>query len=333
MSGLAVWGVHDLASKDEDVPSGCGWYRMVVPMGELARHGWKVRCQPRAPTEEVKDYRLVVGQRFDHFDVMPAWRELARDHRLVYELDDDIWHVLLTNWNAHQTYARADTQDVVEHCIQVADAVQVSTPPLAELVWPLNRNVEILPNMIPAWVLDMQRPRRQQCTIGWIGGASHGEDLQSVADPVRKVLYANRGARLHIMGTDFRPTFGISQTRYTDWVPDPGYFRLIDFDIGLAPLTGHRFNASKSNLKALQYAALGIPVIATDAEPYRDFVIDGETGFLCRSKPQWKARLSELVNDGSLRESMGAKAKAAARAWTIEGNWQRWDEAYRKVLS
>ena len=308
---------------------------MVLPLTELGRHGWDVRltagCEP--DSEEVKTYPLIVGQRFDKFDVMPAWRQLALRHRLVYELDDDIWHVLLTNWNAHQMYARADTQDVVEHCIEVADMVQVSTAPLAELVWPFNKNVEILPNCVPAWVLDVQRPRRQECTVGWFGSASHGEDVQAIAVPVRKVLYANPAVRLHIMGTDFRPTFGISQTRYTGWLPDPDYFRVIDFDIGLCPLADYRFNASKSGLKAMQYMALGIPVIATDAEPYRGVVTDGVNGFLVRSGAQWRDRLNTLIRDGSLREQMGASAKAAARAWTYEGNWQRWDEAYRKVLS
>ena len=330
-----LWAIHDKAEADKDIPSGCGYYRMVLPLTELGRHGWNVRltagCEP--DSQEVKDYPLIVGQRFDKFEVMPAWRKLALRHRLVYELDDDIWHVLLTNWSAHQMYSRADTQDVVEHCIEVADMVQVSTAPLAELVWPFNKNVVILPNCVPAWVLDVQRPRRRECTVGWFGAASHGEDLAGVADPVRKVLYANPGARLHIMGTDFRPTFGITQTRYTDWLPDPDYFRVIDFDIGLCPLADYRFNASKSGLKAMQYMALGIPVIATDAEPYRGIVTDGVNGFLVRSKAQWRDRLSTLVRDGSLREQMGASAKAAARTWTYEGNWQRWDEAYRKVLS
>jgi glycosyltransferase involved in cell wall biosynthesis len=334
MRDLTLWGIHDKADPDKDIPSGCGYYRMVLPLTELGRHGWKVRLAPGTPDDdEIKNYSLIVGQRFDKFDVMPAWRQLARDHRLVYELDDDIWHVLLTNWSAHQTYSRPDTQDVVEHCIQVADMVQVSTAPLAELVWPHNKNVVILPNRVPAWVLDVQRPRRRECTIGWFGAASHAEDLQMVAGPVRKVLHDNPAARLHIMGTWFLPTFGVIGTRYTDWLPDPDYYRAIDFDIGLCPLTGHRFNASKSGLKAMQYMALGIPVIATDAEPYRGVVTDGVNWFLVRSRPQWRARLGELVRDGSLREQMGAAARQAARAWTYEGSWQQWDEAYRTVLT
>ena len=71
---------------------------------------------------------------------------------------------------------------------------------------------------------------------------------------------------------------------------------------------------------------------ASDCEAYRDVITDGETGFLVRDDHQWLKRMSELAADEGLREKMGAAAREAAQAWTIEGNWQKWAEAYTTLF-
>src|SRR5262249_45144987 len=51
------------------------------------------------------------------------------------------------------------------------------------------------------------------------------------------------------------------------------------WDIALAPLADTRFNSFKSDLKWLEYSALGLPVVASDREPYAA-INDGGTGRL-----------------------------------------------------
>ncbi|MFW6311524.1 MAG: hypothetical protein ACOC1K_04740 [Nanoarchaeota archaeon] len=54
----------------------------------------------------------------------------------------------------------------------------------------------------------------------------------------------------------------------------------LNIDIGLAPLLDHDFNNSKSNIKALEYTAAGIPGIYSKMKPYENmknsFKTDGE---------------------------------------------------------
>jgi glycosyltransferase involved in cell wall biosynthesis len=64
----------------------------------------------------------------------------------------------------------------------------------------------------------------------------------------------------------------------------------------------------------MEYAALGIPVIASDREPYRAFVLDGVTGYLVRHEHEWGKRLYELVNDEAMRVEMGAQGPRARAA-------------------
>jgi glycosyltransferase involved in cell wall biosynthesis len=139
-----------------------------------------------------------------------------------------------------------------------------------------------------------------------------------------------------MIGSDFRSAVRHERCGFVPWThittDEPGYFSSLDFDIGLAPVTSSAFNRSKSFLKALEYGARGIPVIASDFEPYSSFVLHGVTGFLVKAGHEWGRYLAELAGDAGLRESMGAKAKEQARSWCIEDGWRKWETAYQSLL-
>jgi len=322
------------AAKMKGGPSGCGWYRIVMPFDELARNGWKASYKAGRPPPAADEYKVVVWQRLDKHAALPDWRRLRLKHRLVFEVDDDVFSVTRVNTQAYGTYSRGDAQDAVTHCAQVADIVTVTTEPLAEVMNEATGrgDVRVLPNCVPGALLTWNRPRdhRYDLIVGWSGGASHGEDIQVIAEPLRDFLDTHPRARMHLVGTDYRETIG-RQGIFTPWIPsgaDLKYYKQIDFDIALCPLVGHKFDQSKSWIKALEAMALGIPVLASDTEPYRPLVIDGVNGYLIRKKSEWGKRLRELAGDKAAREEMGAKARESARAWTIENNWYRWAEVY-----
>jgi glycosyltransferase involved in cell wall biosynthesis len=321
---VKIFGFHD--------DSGCGWYRIKLPLGELASNGNEVKLELGGTGEAARGYEVVIGQRMDKYDALPIWRRLKASARLVYEIDDDVFNVDPVNWMAHRVYSQPVPQDTVIHAAQVADLVTVTTEPLAEVMRAHNPNVVVLPNHIPASLLELQRLRRDRLVVGWAGGASHGLDLAMIAPQVRRFLDRERRAELHLIGTDYGPTFR-RPARFTQWDSDVhGYYANIDFDVGLAPLTDTLFNSSKSAIKALEYAALGIPVIASDVPAYRDFVVDGVTGYLVRHEHEWFKRLRDLANDEAMRTEMGAKAREHAASYTIEEGWRLWETTYSALL-
>ena len=316
-------------------PTGCGWYRVIVPLAELARHGWDTAWRHGVPPPEASGYRIITAQRLDKPKALPVWRRLRMSHRLVYETDDDIFSVPPERW-VHATYPQHVMQEVVQHAAQCADLLTVSTEPLAEVYRARGcREVRVLPNCLPRGVVGMARNRnRRKLVVGWAGGGSHEKDLRMIAEPVRDFLDAHPKAELHLMGSDFSDVIG-RRARFTEWSPADetlDYYRGIDFGIGLAPLTGTRFDQSKSNIKVLEYMALGIPVLASDCEPYRGTVIDGVNGYLIRSHRDWGRRLRELANDPAAREEMGAKAMATAAEHVIDRNWHKWAAVYKELL-
>lgn len=311
------------------------YHRMFQPFRQLARRSRHLVHTPPpsekgTPLPDVPDLLdtavdVYVAQRPAGPQMARLWEAVAGKVARVYEIDDD----LLRAHPSQNIEALSESQKHhVAYLIATADLVTVTTPVLAEVVAQLNPRVVVLPNVIHERVLKMTRQRADRVTVGWGGGSSHLMDVMSVAEPLAGVLAAHPDVDMHWIGNDFSPCVG-RECRYTMWHRDVfRYYAAIDWDIAIAPLADHVFNYSKSWLRALDAAALGVPVIAQDLPPYRDFVIDGVTGYLVRSQDEWRARLTELVNDRAAREEMGAKAREVAAAWTIQEHWRSWEAAY-----
>lgn len=320
---LRILGIED--------GSACGYYRVRLPFDTMRANGHDVQyARDGSALDTDEHFPIVVCQRMGYPGFELKWLKMWRQHKLVWETDDDLWTVDPTNQRAAVVFTPPLLQ-AIESCAATAHLVTVSTEPLAEVMRRFNPNVVVIPNHVDGRIFDIERPRRDRLTIGWAGGDSHLRDWQYVMKPLRRFLDRNPDVDLHVIGQDF--TGGKLRSRWTGWSNDLfDYYRSIDFDIGMAPLEASLFNRSKSHIKALEYAALGIPVIASDSEPYREFVIDGVTGFLVGRQHEWELRLRDLVNDEAMRTEMGAKAREHARNWSMDQGWRLWESAYRTLL-
>jgi glycosyltransferase involved in cell wall biosynthesis len=323
-------------------PDGSGYYRMYLPwkhLGLNARNVYAIpppgrKIDPPTPAE-LEEVDVLAMQRPAFGYGAKMFDRMAGHVARVYETDDD----LLTMETSNSPFTSDPrSPESVRYCLRRAELVTVSTPYLAELYAPYNSNIRILPNMIKAELLDMPRKKRDRVTIGYQGGLSHLIDLCSVQNVLRGVLDAHPDVDMHWIGQDFSPLLydywplNRGRARHTPWCDDVGdYYKAYDFDIAIAPLADCAFNRAKSPLKALEAAARGVPVIATDMEPYREFIRDGETGYLVRTEQEWAKRLADLIHDEQAREEMGAAAKKIAAEYTIQGNWHLWDDAYREA--
>jgi glycosyltransferase involved in cell wall biosynthesis len=64
------------------------------------------------------------------------------------------------------------------------------------------------------------------------------------------------------------------------------------------------------SFKALQYMAVGIPVVARRMAPVSEIGEDEVNGFLVETNDEWYERLQPLVRDADLRRAMGQAAGA-----------------------
>jgi len=334
-----------------DGGSACAWYRMLVPLAELEKHeGFDVTwrrisgslCENPPPIfcygdQDGQD--VVVGQRFYKPDTLSVWRRCNNPvQRTVYELDDDLFTVNRDNLAAFDTFSDPAVQEAVRMHFEYTNTLTVTSEYLGEALREasgVDVPYTVLPNFLPEFVLDLPHDNREgRLRLGWSGGSSHLNDIKIAGEQVRRFIKRNPDWDLFISGTDFRAvvktpaerTFHIPWIHVVDW-PEL-YYRTIDFDIGICPLLDTPFARSKSPIKPLEYAARGIPAIASDVGPYREFIEHGETGFLVKYEHEWLKYLEILANDPDLRDRMGMNAWSKAQAYTIEDNYSLWADAY-----
>jgi glycosyltransferase involved in cell wall biosynthesis len=318
---------------------------MKLPLTELAKRGHEVTFadagddgHPHTITlKDLQGYDVIVAQRWNKHTGLEVWRRARGPYsRLVYELDDDLWNITAENWNAYRLYNQPDIRDAVQHSAEVADLVTVTTGPLAEVMREVagHDRVTVLPNCIPELATRLPRKDRRRPRVGWMGGASHGVDVGQVAAPVRRFLRRFPQWDLQLNATDYRDTFRVPDGRvfFVPWVPvyenPEKFYASIDFDIGLCPLYPTQFSRAKSAVKALEYGARGIPVIATDIEPYREVITHGTDGFLVRRDHEWLTYMSVLARDSELRAKMGEAAREMALRHLISDGADAWEQAY-----
>ncbi len=318
---------------------GCGYYRCYQPLAELRRRGHNVMLPERGmvwlPDADLNagDIDVLAGQLLTGPRGMELWESWAGKTRLVYDIDDDVFS---SDHEGSLWHRLPECRDIAAYLISISDLVTVSVEPLVDVVKRYNSNVAVLPNCVHEDLLKMERPRRERVTVGWAGGTSHLRDFDYVAPMLSKFLAWNPLVDFHFVGADYTPRLKApaGRTRHTQWTPDVwDYYRGVDFDIGLAPLDpASAFARCKSHLKALEYAALGIPVVASANSPYTGFVQHGVTGYLVRHDHEWGRYLRDLVNDEDMRAEMGAAARKLAARWTIQGRYGAWEQAYREVM-
>jgi len=101
-------------------------------------------------------------------------------------------------------------------------------------------------------------------------------------------------------------------------------------------LQDNRFNRSKSNLKMLEAAAVKIPCLASDVQPYREFCSLGGKELewlLCRFNQDWEKKLDRLIQDPLYRNYLGdLMYQTAKQYYDIEVVKQNWHYAMRQAL-
>lgn len=279
---------------------------------------------------------VVVGQRVSKYDeeAQPVigWLQVCRDNDVlsIYEMDDNLFAVPEHN-PSYDWWSREEVQHNMRACITAADMVSVSTEPLAEVVRKINPAVTVIPNYIDDSVLTIPRPHeRDRVVVGWAGSKTHDADFVGIKPQIFNMLFSHPDTVFMTIGADYTTDLPPERRIRKPWVKSVKrtYRHIAEFDIGIAPLANDEFNESKSHIKMLEYAALGIPAIASNTPSYEDFVIHGVTGFLADTPTDWADYLEVLVSDPDLRERMGKAAREHAASYTLQGHIDKYERLF-----
>lgn len=234
--------------------------------------------------------------------------------------------------------ANIHRRDMCRATFGKSDLVTCTTKQLQDVFSKVNKNTVVLPNFIN---LDTYPPGKMmpndKVRIGWQGGVSHFEDLEMLLPIITKTSKKHDIDFCYFgdyrLGKMFEQVRGY---RHEQWVPIDVYpykLKLMNFDIGLAPLVDNSFNRCKSAIKYFEYSAVGTPTIASNIPPYSEVITNMVDGILVNSEEEWSEAITMLIDNQQLRKKLADRAYENVREnYSIDKNIHLYVEAYKKAL-
>jgi glycosyltransferase involved in cell wall biosynthesis len=165
-----------------------------------------------------------------------------------------------------------------------------------------------------------ERPADGAFRIGFAGGhPGHAFNLTVAEEALESVLRKHPRARAVFIGPVAPPARLAPLADRVEHRPSVGWrrlpFELARLDAFMAPLADHAFNRGKSDIKLLEAALVGVPVVASPVGQLGETIRPGTNGLLARGTQGWAEALGSLAADRGL----GARLAAAAAEEVLAG--------------
>lgn len=234
--------------------------------------------------------------------------------KYLLDLDDDLLNVpeSIDIKSIYKNY-----RPYLEKLIVNAGTVTVSTAELKDSLSKYSDKIHILENKISErlWRGELKSHIRNNVIV-YIGTRTHKEDYEFLfpyVEEVKKIVPDLVFRVIGVLNSDDSvpawvekidvPQDKIEYPDFVEWIKS----QVLDAVVGVAPLLENEFNNQKSYLKVLEYAALGLPVIASHVPPYKPLAgyMEGLTFANNDVKDEWVNALLFYINEKSRSEISG----------------------------
>lgn len=334
----------------------CGHLRLIWPAEAVAKQhpDWQIRVYDPRQVRFARGTGRVQGLDFEDLDLLVVQRVgtrvvadlclwlRSRGTAVVLDMDDAMWcldpgNAAYATWNGSKGGVHWERTDRVAAEV---DLVTVTTRALADR-YGRRTPAMILPNRVPRMALTARKPRpgHRPPLAGWSGLlATHPNDPGVIGDALK--IATGRGlVEAGVMGDPYRTAkvWGVPvRTVQTAALGLDYYRRLAMFDIGLVPLDlegpSAEFNAAKSSLKALEYAAAGCAVIASPSPANREFAEQVPIR-LAATPGEWLEQLEDLSNPVVRMDQVEAQTQALGEhGWVLQDRAADWAQAWMMAV-
>lgn len=278
------------------------------------------------------DCDIIVMQRYMHmFALRDMKRAQSAGQVIINDVDD--WYWGLSEKNA--AYSASDpkknpseNRDWYRNIIEQSDGVIVSTPFLFDQIKQWNENVHIHTNYVNIKQFRDVKPFIEEnpirrLVVGWMGSTSHRsgdlEILRPIADELSVFARFHHTGHINVIGVNSFARETRISTGLVSTSPFLPPFKLQEgflFQAGIVPLTNIPFNHAKSYIKGLEYAAAGIPFVASWSPQYEELVEEHQIGFLAKTDKDYVHLLHDLV-DPEYRAEKAKDFKTRVRKFDV----------------
>jgi len=310
-------------------------YRVFNPASALIQAGYRVHLLDYSRIEEIErqgwQAKVLVLFRAPYDPLIGLDEVLAyarsKGMKIVFDIDDLIFDKALAPgidglqalsfWERWSFLADFDRR---RKLLLRADMMIAPTEPLCRAARDLGRPAEVLRNALNPEQLTFAAtlPRRplepQEIRIGYFSGSrTHQQDFRQCEAALLSILTRYPQTQFWLvgyleLGEHWRP-FEARIKRIGFMSPVEMLRCLAEVDINIAPLeVENPFCEAKSELKFFEAGLVRVPTIASATEPYRQAIVDGESGFVATSEAEWEHALDLLIKESGVRQKMGQAA-------------------------
>lgn len=245
-----------------------------------------------------------------------AWRELrALRVPILFDFDDAMF--LPQRTDRQVVWRLAERPDTAAEVIKLSRGVIAGNEYLAGFARQWNANVVVVPTVVDVNQFALRNgsvPSTHPCVVGWIGTPSTAKYLPLVREVLGAVAHESPFTFRVVGASPTEAMFPGVSLEVVPWQLAQEVTLFQGCDIGIYPLTEDPWSFGKCAFKAIQFMAVGTPVIASDVGMNREVIQHGVTGFLVRTEAQWRDALLRLIRDPELRRTMGIRG----RTWVVE---------------
>ena len=297
---------------------GCGFYRAIQPTKFLAQtKSIHAEQSDWARLELMLRYDVIVAARVSNPSLISILLEAQRAGKVVIFETDDLLNQI-PDWNPNAAWHTAERERMRNLFLRRCDGAIVSTPELAQSID--HPNVRVCLNGIDPdrWPMVPAEQKTDCVRILWAGSATHEKDLEMIVPAIKRIgeKYAGRVKFVFVgyappslscgysSGSNVRIDIAPKYRQIAEFVPGcpvlewPVKLAEQECHIAIAPLIDHPFNRAKSELKVLEAWALGIPIVASNIEPYRRAIKHDYDGYLVGpDAEQWFRQMRRLIEN------------------------------------
>ncbi|MGV8026770.1 MAG: glycosyltransferase family 4 protein [Anaerolineaceae bacterium] len=221
---------------------------------------------------------------------------------LLVDYDDAVFH----RYDYHRnSFIRLLLSKKIDRVMKIASGLTVGNDYLADRAEQAGaRNIHILPSVVDTKKYYCKpKAAHADFIIGWLGTPKTVHFLETIKPALEKVL--NNTTQLVIVGADIPDSLRNLPIQSQRWNEDTEIDQILQFDVGIMPLTDAPFERGKCGYKLIQYMACGLPVIASPVGVNQCIVEQGIDGFLASTTDEWMNAIIKLKNNTDLRQKMG----------------------------
>lgn len=255
---------------------------------------------------------------------------LKISRKIIYDIDDMVFISKTSEVNKWASFFKNNSKyfDLIKY----SDYTITCTKYLQKISKKLNKNSIHISSTIDTKKYKVGGINKKKITIGWSGSYSTGQYLLLIKEILKKLVKKNICDVL-VIGSR-QNDINENCFKYLKWIKKNEIKNLKKIDIGVYPLPRNDWIKGKSGLKALQYMALGKPVLASDVGSNNRIIKHNYSGYLIRKKSDWEYYLLKLIKNEKLRKKIGMNArKIVLEKFSVNANKNKYLEVFDNVFT